>query len=146
MRKGHQKTHWKGLRKGFGSRIPRDIHQKYAIDKIPFEEASGARNLKGSKVRNCAWQTPSQGLQEGLLWQIARDIPQNFVFEDNASEAQLLMLLPKDMSRARKYVRVIEKRIVRGFGRASEEEFLETFIKSALSMKYLSNKHWKHEI
>ena len=45
------------------------------------------------------------------------------------------MLLPKDTSRARKYVRVIEKRIGRGFGRASEAEFLETFIKSALSMK-----------
>ena len=67
MRKGHQKTHWKELRKGFGSKIARDIRQKYALDKIAFEEASEARNLKGSKVRNCVGKKPSQGLREGLL-------------------------------------------------------------------------------
>jgi hypothetical protein len=45
------------------------------------------------------------------------------------------MLLPTDTPRARKCVRVIKKRIGRGFGRASEAEFLETFIKSTLSIK-----------
>ena len=56
------------------------------------------------------------------------------------------MLLPRDIPRTRKCVRVIKKRIGKSFGRASEAKLLETFTKRALSMKSLSKKHRKHEI
>ena len=56
------------------------------------------------------------------------------------------MLLPENMSRARKCGTVVGKRLRESFGRASEAEFLETFKESTPSIKQHSKKHWKHEI